>query len=618
MLEEQNQQLASAKSSLTEKTLELERTNQYKSEFLANMSHELRTPLNSALILANLLASNKQGNLSDEQVKYAQTIAGAGNDLLALISDILDLSTIEAGRIELSYAPVALGRVIDNLIASLQPIAQQKGLTLSASVDESAPARLYTDAQRLAQILRNLLANALKFTAAGSVSLRVYPGPDETLNFAVRDTGIGIATHQQQVIFEAFRQADGSTHRRYGGTGLGLSISRDLARLMGGDISVQSSPGEGSSFTLRLPRDRAADAAIAVRLTEPDGTSPPAAASRPRTRSHDRPFAGDAAGPERAAESARAARILASAAIEDDRDALGPAGRVVLIVEDDTRFAAILRDLAREMGFKCIVTHSANDALEAAMRYRLSAVLLDVNLPDHSGLGVLDRLKHDARTRHLPVYVASVADFAHEALQLGAIGYAIKPVKREQLIDAFRQLEAKSSQRLRRVLIVEDDERQRESICELLANPDVQIIAVRSGHEALEQLRSVTFDCMVMDLNLPDFSGFELLEDMAGQGDVPFPPVIVYTGRALDRDAEERLRRFSRSIIIKDARSPERLLDEVTLFLHQVESSLPAERQRMLKAVRDREAVFETAASSWSRTTRATSSRSRVCWSPRG
>jgi CheY-like chemotaxis protein len=560
------------------------------------MSHELRTPLNSALILANLLAANKQGNLSAEQVKYAQTIASAGNDLLALISDILDLSTIEAGRVELSYAPVALGRLVDNLIASLQPIAQQKGLALSASVEDSAPARLYTDAQRLTQILRNLLANALKFTGSGTVSLRVYKAPDDTIAFAVRDTGIGIASHQQQIIFEAFRQADGSTHRRYGGTGLGLSISRDLARLLGGDITLQSTPGQGSTFTLTLPRE-GSHTAGAPQPPPDSGTGRPAA-SRPRRgpgRSAEAAVgSGIAAGAgERSAAAAIVAPALAAALVEDDREALGHTGRVVLIVEDDARFAAILRDLAREMGFQCIVTHSANDALTAAVHYRPNAVLLDVNLPDHSGLGVLDRLKHDARTRHVPVYVASVADFSHEALELGAIGYALKPVKREQLIEAFQQLEAKSLQRLRRVLVVEDDERQRQSICELLANPQVRIIAVKSGSEALEQLRSATFDCMVMDLNLPDLSGFELLENMADQEAVSFPPVIVYTGRSLDRDAEERLRRFSRSIIIKDARSPERLLDEVTLFLHQVESSLPPEHQRMLRAARDREAVFE-------------------------
>jgi CheY-like chemotaxis protein len=593
MLEEQNQQLAGAKSSLTEKALELERTNQYKNEFLANMSHELRTPLNSALILANILAANKQGNLSGEQIKYAQTIASAGNDLLGLISDILDLSTIEAGRIELSYAPVALGRLIDNLIASLQPIAQQKGLALGATVEDSAPARLYTDTQRLTQILRNLLANALKFTAAGSVSLRVYAGPDDTLAFAVRDTGIGIAAPQQQIIFEAFRQADGSTHRRYGGTGLGLSISRDLARLLGGDIVVQSTPGEGSTFTLALPRERTTTGAAPQARPEKLAALPGAGRMRRRGERARVADIASSTGAERAEATVASGPPLPSALVEDDRNALGNSGRVVLIVEDDVRFAAILRDLAREMGFRCIVTHSADDALTAALHYRPSAVLLDVNLPDHSGLGVLDRLKHDARTRHVPVYVASVADFAHEALELGAIGYAVKPVKREQLVEAFQQLEAKSSQRLRRVLVVEDDERQRESIHQLLVNPGVEIVAVRSGSEALEQLRSVTFDCMVMDLNLPDLSGFELLESMADHDEVSFPPVIVYTGRSLDRDAEERLRRFSRSIIIKDARSPERLLDEVTLFLHQVESSLPPEHQRMLRAARDREAIFE-------------------------
>ena len=419
----------------------------------------------------------------------------------------------------------------------------------------------------------------MKFTAKGEVSLRVSAGSGATVSFAVRDTGIGIPAEQQSMIFEAFRQADGSTHRKYGGTGLGLSISRDLARLLGGDITVSSALDEGSLFTLTLPRVYAPGAAV---RSVPDSMARPAPSSA-------RP-AGPLVSPAPALPGTHA---LPPIAMEDDRDRLKPDVMRVLIVEDDPRFAAILRDLAHERGFQCVVTHSANDGLAAAALFRPSAVLLDINLPDHSGLGVLDQLKRSSQTRHIPVHVLSVADYAQEALELGAIGYALKPVKREQLVAAFRQLEAKATQSLRRVLVVEDDARQRESIRQLLESADVQITDVKNGVEALAQLQASTFDCMVMDLNLPDLSGYELLEAMAGQDEVSFPPVIVYTGRSLTRDEEQRLRRFSKSIIIKDARSPERLLDEVTLFLHQMEDKLPPERQRMLKAVRDREAALE-------------------------
>jgi CheY-like chemotaxis protein/signal transduction histidine kinase/CHASE3 domain sensor protein len=593
MLERQNDDLSRAQTVLTEKTLELERTNQYKSEFLTNMSHELRTPLNSALILAKILADNKTGNLSEEQVKYARTIDAAGNDLLTLINDILDLSKIEAGKIETSFASESVARLLDNLIKTVAPMAQHKGLRLGTFVEPGTPERIETDVQRLGQILKNLLSNALKFTDKGEVSLRVFRSGAEAIAFAVRDTGVGIPAQQQQVIFEAFRQADGSTQRRYGGTGLGLSISRQLARLLGGDISVQSTPGEGSVFTLTLPLRAGGGRAPERTVTAETGTHRPGPG-----RSAGAPALVSPAAPTPTATAAPGAvpqpqAMPGPAAIADDRAQLTPEGRTVLVVEDDARFAAILRDLAREMGFQCVVTQTAGDALAAVSVYRPRAVVLDINLPDHSGLGVLDQLKHDPRTRHIPVYVASVTDFTQEALQRGAVGYALKPVKREQLVEAFRRLEAKFSQSLRRVLVVEDDERQRESIGELLGSQQVRIVGVRTALEALEQLRTTTFDCMVMDLNLPDLSGYELLERMAEQDNVSFPPVIVYTGRSLSRDAEQQLRRFSKSIIIKDARSPERLLDEVTLFLHQVESNLPPEQQRMLRVARDREAALE-------------------------
>ncbi|MEO7773706.1 MAG: response regulator [Steroidobacteraceae bacterium] len=577
MLEHQKDHLALSQAAIKEKATELERSNQYKSEFLANMSHELRTPLNSSLILAKLLSDNKSGNLTDEQVKFAQIISSAGRDLLAIINDVLDLSKIEAGKIDVSPEQVLLERHVDSLARTFATQAQQKGIAFTATLEPGLPERIETDAGRLGQILKNLLSNALKFTEQGSVSLRVFTGLEGSVSFSVSDTGIGIPPQQQEVIFEAFRQADGSTHRKYGGTGLGLSISRDLARLLGGDILVQSSPGEGSTFTLTLPQvyvEPAVPPSVGEQsLAQLMPATKPSAPRRPPTVQEASPTV--------------TARIL------DDREKLTLESRTILIVEDDKRFAGILCDLVREQGFHCVVTHTANEGLAAAEQYKPSAILLDINLPDHSGLGVLDQLKRNAATRHIPVHVLSAEDHTHEALELGAVGYALKPVRREDLVDALHRLEAKFSQGLRHVLVVEDDETQRESMRALLGNEDVRIVAVTNGAQALEQLRSATFDCMVIDLKLPDLSGYELLEKMSQQEDVAFPPVIVYTGRTLSREEEQRLRRYSRSIIIKDARSPERLLDEVTLFLHQVESKLPPERQRMLKKARDREATLE-------------------------
>jgi CheY-like chemotaxis protein/CHASE3 domain sensor protein len=566
LLEHQKDALTEAHDVLTARSDELQRANEYKSEFLANMSHELRTPLNSTLILAKLLADNKDGNLTDAQVKFAQTITSAGNDLLRLINDVLDLSRIEAGKVELAPEPVSISNAVESLAKTFQPTADQNGLTFSWVIEPGAPEQVETDRQRLGQILKNLLSNAFKFTEKGDVALRVFSQHNDSVSFAVRDTGVGIAPHQQEVIFEAFRQADGSIHRKFGGTGLGLSISRDLAALLKGAITVKSELGAGSVFTLTIPRSFSANT--------------------PATR--------EAQAPPLVRTGKRSDPVKPAVPVTaDDRDAITPGGRVILLVEDDAAFAMILRDLVHEMGFQCVATPSANEGLVAAAQFLPSAIILDVNLPDHSGLGVLDRLKRDPRTRHIPVHIVSVSDYKREALELGAIGYALKPAKREELVGALRRMEATFSQSVRHVLVVEDDPRQRESIRHLLGNGDVQITAVASAGEALARLKATTFDCMVVDFNLPDYSGYDLLEKMSREEDVAFPPVIIYTGRALSREEEQRLRRYSKSIIIKDARSPERLLDEVTLFLHQVEAKLPPEHQQMLKAARDRESILE-------------------------
>ncbi|ONN63891.1 response regulator [Herbaspirillum sp. VT-16-41] len=591
LLELQKDDLAKTQVVLVDKATELERANQYKSEFLANMSHELRTPLNSTLILAKLLADNKQGNLTDEQVRFAQTISSAGNDLLALINDILDLSKMEAGKLDIVSESFVVTKLAEELKASFAMTAQQKGLGFKVEVEPGVPQRMETDMQRLGQILKNLLSNAIKFTEKGEVSLRVYADAQNRIAFAVRDTGIGIGEDQHQFIFEAFRQADGSTHRKYGGTGLGLSISRDLAQLLGGDITVQSRPGEGSIFTLSLPQVYSGDQAI-LRAPATAPKSANAAAAASTLQAAQVATAPDVRVASASATAATPTR-LQEIAIDDDRHRIEATARLILVIEDDPAFAMILRDLAHEMGFQCVVTHSANEGVAAAEMYRPSAILMDMNLPDFSGLGVLDQIKRNPKTRHIPVHVVSVADYSQEAMERGAIGYALKPVQREELIGAIRKLEAKFLQGLRHVLVVEDDARQLDSIRQLLAGENINLVGVRTATDALARLRETTFDCMVMDLNLPDLSGYQLLEKMAEQEHVAFPPVIVYTGRSLSAEEEQNLRRFSRSIIIKDARSPERLLDEVTLFLHQVETTLPPESQRLLKVARDRETVFE-------------------------
>ncbi|NVJ21905.1 response regulator [Myxococcus sp. AM011] len=583
LLERQRDSLTMAQTELTEKATELERTSRYKSEFLANMSHELRTPLNSSLILAKLLADNKTGNLTEEQVKFAQTITSAGNDLLALINDILDLSRIEAGKVEIEPEVVSVARFVENVSRSFHVLAREKQIGFSTKVDPASAESLETDPQRLGQVIRNLLANALKFTEKGEVSLHVSPAGPGLLSFSVRDTGIGIPAHLQGLIFEAFRQADGSTHRKYGGSGLGLSISRDLARLLGGDVSVMSEPGQGSTFTVTVP----------VALSAASSAPMPASPKRELVAPTPTERAAQAVAKLPAPDFVDAPMRTLHSPIEDDRERLVPGARLILVVEDDARFAEILRDLARELGFLCVATDRGGVAYEAAVAYQPSAILLDMNLPDQSGLMVLDQLKRDPRTRHIPVHVISVTDASREALERGAVGYAVKPVKREQLMEAVRKLETRMTPGVQRVLVVEDDTRQRESIEKLLESEDVRIDGVATATEALELLKQNTFGCMVMDLNLPDLSGYELLEQMAELETVSFPPVIVYTGRSLTREEEQRLRRYSKSIIIKGARSPERLLDEVSLFLHQVESKLPPERQRMLQVARDREAALD-------------------------
>jgi len=582
-LQAQKDGLERAQQELTVHSDELSRANRVKSEFLANMSHELRTPLNSALILSKLLADNAGANLSEEQVQFAQIIYGANTDLLTLINDILDLSKIEAGQVDVHLEKLSLRALVAQIRRTFDPLAAQKGVRLETSIKDQDDT-IVSDGQRLQQVLKNLVSNAVKFTAQGTVQLTVdaLTSADGValVRFCVTDTGVGIAPEHQGLIFEAFRQADGSTHRKYGGTGLGLSISRELARLLGGDVTLHSASGVGSTFTLTVPRFLGAPGTTATH-----GPATALAVSAPVRA---------LVAPAPAPVSAQiAAPIPVAKIVDDDRDTITPTDRVILVVEDDAVFAHILVELGRERGFKVVVAPSAEDGIAAVHAYHPVGILLDVRLPDHSGLTVLDRLKRNSANRHIPVHMISAEDHVQQALELGALGYTLKPVKREELLRALQRMEQKLEQTMGRVLVVEDSPHQRQAIEALMGQGGVSVTSVATASDALAALHAATFDCMVVDLTLPDFSGYQLLERMAADERYSHPPVIVHTGSSLDRVEEQRLRQYSHSIIIKGARSPERLLDEVMLFLHQVEAKLPLDRQRMLREARNRDAALE-------------------------
>ncbi|ACC73331.1 response regulator [Paraburkholderia phymatum] len=583
-LERQKAELLSAQGELAANAARLEQSSRYKSEFLANMSHELRTPLNSSLILARLLQENRTGNLTDEQVRYAETIHASNSDLLVLINDILDLSKVEAGQITIDRELVAVESMLQSLREMFEPMAAAKHLQFSVERAPGVPDMIFTDGQRITQILRNLLSNALKFTERGEVALTVAASDADTLRFDVRDTGIGIAADKLELIFEAFQQADGSTSRNYGGSGLGLSISREFARLLGGRVSVASEPGKGSVFTLWLPLQGSVEAHA--------HTSPPAAAPQAATPL-TRPVSTPTPDAEAMPAPAPAPTAGVHASIADDRDARRHEARLILAIEDDLAFAEILRDLTHELDFDFVHASDATTGLTLVRDMQPTAVLLDVGLPDRSGLTVLEWLKNDPATRHIPIHIVSATDHAEKALHLGAVGYTLKPTARTTLEAAIRRLESRLQQRMKRVLVIEDDAAMRESIRALLQSETTEIVVVATLAGALEKLSSTLFDCVVTDLALPDGTGYDLLEQLAADVTHQAMPVIVYTGRMLSGDEEHRLRRYSKSIIIKGAKSPERLLDEVTLFLHSVESSLAPEQQRMLRTVRQRDNQFE-------------------------
>ncbi|MCA6119025.1 HAMP domain-containing protein [Bradyrhizobium sp. WSM 1738] len=584
-VERKNQEIEQARRALEEKATELALTSKYKSEFLANMSHELRTPLNSILILGQQLTENPDGNLTPRQVEFARTIHGAGTDLLNLISDILDLSKIESGTVTVDAEEILTANLLETVGRPFKHEAENRHLSFNINVDESLPRSMVTDSKRLQQVLKNLLSNAFKFTAEGGVKLNVsaavggWSAEHPILNhapavvaFEVTDTGIGIPLEKQKLIFEAFQQADAGTSRKYGGTGLGLAISRELASLLGGEIHLRSAPGKGSTFVLYLPL-KYSGPTIAPRIP----ASSPFAAT---------PALQVASTQERTIEQ-----------LPDDRLNLAPGDTILLIVEDDPHYARVLIDLARDKGFKVLVASRGTEALELAKQFQPTAVSLDVFLPDMLGWTVLSQLKHNPLTRHIPVQIITLDEDRQHALARGAFSFVNKPTTTEGVSEALSQIKEYAKPRRKRLLIVEDNAAEQMSITELLGHDDIEILTADTGADALSTLRNQPCDCVVLDLRLPDMSGFEVLDRLRNDEALSNVPVVVFTGRELSAEEDAELHTMARSIVVKGVESPERLLDETSLFLHRVITELPVEKQRMLEKLNssDEDLVGKTA-----------------------
>ncbi len=575
-VEHKNQQIEHARRALEEKAAELALTSRYKSEFLANMSHELRTPLNSILILGQQLAENPGANLSERQVEFAKTIHAAGTDLLHLISDILDLSKIESGTVTVDSEDITFDHLRENLERSFRHEAERRALQFSVDFPPALGRGLNSDPKRLQQILKNLLSNALKFTDRGSVRLAAHvaregwsPGhavldaAPTVIAFEVTDTGIGISPEKQKIVFEAFQQADAGTARKYGGTGLGLAISREIAGLLGGELRLSSTPGKGSTFTLYLP----------LKYVGLDNRAESLPAGRPRTHSNEHP-------------------VVPMALVEDDRAALDPSRPTLLVVEDDPRYATVLRDLARSRGFDVLVTGRGAEALELTREYHPDAISLDVFLPDMLGWAVLARLKQDADTRHIPVQILTTDEERHHSLERGAFSYLAKPASSESISDALERIRQYTLPRTKRLLVVEDDAAERMSIEELIRHDDVAVDTAASGTDALARLAEGGYDCVVLDLRLPDMSGFDLLEEIHKRPSLQDVPIVVFTGRELSAEEDRLLRRAAKSVIVKGVESPERLLDETALFLHRVIADLPPAKQEIVRRLHESDDVL--------------------------
>jgi CheY-like chemotaxis protein len=587
LLEDQKERLELTKMEIENKARELENISKYKSEFLANMSHELRTPLNSILILAKLLADNKQNILGEKEAEFAKNIYSSGTDLLNLINEILDLSKVEAGKMELDITDVPLHEIITDITSMFSEVAKTKSIdfTIVNDINTLPEDSISTDKQRLEQILRNLLSNAFKFTDNnGQVKLAIGLAPanapvrseqlsysSEIIAFTVTDTGIGIPAHKQSIIFEAFQQADGSTKRKYGGTGLGLSICRELSNALGGEIHLQSQEGAGSSFTLYLPLHHNSS----VKLPRKKGDI-----KQPNVKViHER--------------KNEEISITNEDSIHDDRYSVHENDKTVLIMEDDIDFAKILLEFVKERNYKGIIALQGNTGLSYARHYKPDAIILDMKLPVMDGTEVLKQLKSDPSLRHIPVQIISGYDRRKEGMELGAFDYVRKPISKENFQNAFDKIEDFISRKLKKLLIVEDNQLQNKAIRELIGNGDVKCFSSYSGDEAYNTLKSEKFDCTIVDLGLPGMSGFELLEKIKSDDQLNKIPTIVYTGKDLTKEESSRLNKLANAVVLKTVDSQERLLDETTLFLHRVESKLPKEKQNIIRKLHKTDEVLK-------------------------
>jgi CheY-like chemotaxis protein/signal transduction histidine kinase len=567
-LEEKNKEVEASKNDIEQKTKQLEISSKYKSEFLANMSHELRTPLNSLLILSKDLSENRKKNLDEIQVESAEIIYKSGHDLLVLINEVLDLSKIEAGKMAVNIEKIPLKKFTSDLIRDFKHLAEQKGLDLIRKLDTELPDFIQSDTQRLNQILKNLLSNAIKFTEKGNVTLSVARNTKNTLIFSVIDSGIGIAQDKQMAVFEAFQQAEGGTSRKYGGTGLGLSISRELAKLLGAEIKVISNLNEGSSFSLIIPLEIYPEKEV----QKTDTVKPTFYSSHPENTINYINYPG----------------------IKDDRDTISEEDTVVLIIEDDLKFAAILLEQAHKKGFKCLSAASGEDGLSLATRYKPQAIILDMGLPGINGRNVLLDLKANPAVRHIPVHIISANDRSLELIREGAIEYLMKPIAKKDMEEAFVRIENFVNRKIKNLLIIEDSENSRKAMRILIGNGDVECFEAGSGKEALELYSQNHIDCIILDIGLPDMTGFELIKKLEELKDTHIPPIIVYTGKELTKEENDILLKYSENIIIKGIKSEERLLDETALFLHRTISNLPKSKQIIINSLHDKEAIFHS------------------------
>ena len=593
-LQQTNREIEAGRRGLEEKAEQLALSSKYKSEFLANMSHELRTPLNSVLILAKLLADNPDGNLTDKQRQSARTIYDGGSDLLSLISDILDLSKVEAGRMDVHAGDIRISDVRDYVELTFRPVASEKSLTFDIEIDDGIAPVVVTDEQRLQQVLKNLLSNAFKFTKRGGVTLRIGTPPadieyaQESLRnaqavvaFSVIDTGIGVAPDKLRLIFEAFQQADGTTSRKYGGTGLGLSISREIARLLGAEIRVESTPTEGSTFTLYLPAQYLQND-VRVHPAE-NGEAGILNIAGGRTL--------EAAG---TSDAPPVEPPILVQRLFDDRDELHAGDRVLLAVVDKVERARTAVQEGHERAFKVLVAMREADGLELARQFHPNAILLDLESNLSDGMTLLVRLKHEGDTRHIPVCIIAGAQHRAQALAAGAIAHLESPLGVHAVGDALKSLNGFLDRSVRNLLLVDDDPGIRASVTQLLGgSDDVNVIAVGSGEEAIAALANRHFDCVVLDLGLPEMSGMALLEKVKKQKRYQSLPVILFTGREFTSEQEQKMRTYAQSIVVKDAQSLERLVDETALFLHRPEVALPPEQRQMIEQLHRTDTVFE-------------------------